>query len=162
MQRVRKMVENQKRNYWIPFQHWLNANRFPTLVAKYRHFGLWVFCHETYSISAALYFQITPVETVSAPLSHLSDSNWRPADYKSAALPTELRWHWGVGRTRTYTNRICNPTHYFSATTPLWPCGADRSRTCDLLRAREALSQLSYSPIWWIGKNWTHSLCKRP
>jgi hypothetical protein len=25
-------------------------------------------------------------------LSHLSDSNQRPADYKSAALPTELKW----------------------------------------------------------------------
>lgn len=25
-------------------------------------------------------------------LSHLPDSNQRPADYKSAALPTELRW----------------------------------------------------------------------
>ena len=25
-------------------------------------------------------------------------------------------------------------------------CGADRDRTCDLFRAREALSQLSYSP----------------
>ena len=24
--------------------------------------------------------------------SHLSDSNQRPADYKSAALPTELKW----------------------------------------------------------------------
>ncbi|MFM2134286.1 MAG: hypothetical protein RL156_1567 [Bacteroidota bacterium] len=26
-------------------------------------------------------------------LSHLSDSNQRPADYKSAALPAELKWH---------------------------------------------------------------------
>ncbi len=27
--------------------------------------------------------------------SHLPDSNRRPADYKSAALPTELKWHYG-------------------------------------------------------------------
>ena len=29
-------------------------------------------------------------------------------------------------------------------------CGADRERTCDLLNAKQALSQLSYSPnsIW--------------
>ena len=26
-------------------------------------------------------------------------------------------------------------------------CGADRDRTCDLLNANQALSQLSYSPI---------------
>ena len=28
-----------------------------------------------------------------AHLSHLAESNRRPADYESAALPTELRWH---------------------------------------------------------------------
>ena len=27
--------------------------------------------------------------------------------------------------------------------------GAKRDRTADLLRAKQALSQLSYSPIWW-------------
>ena len=31
--------------------------------------------------------------------------------------------------------------------TKIFRCGADRDRTCDLFRAREALSQLSYSPI---------------
>ncbi len=31
-------------------------------------------------------------------LSHLADSNRRPADYESAALPAELRWRWpGAG-----------------------------------------------------------------
>ena len=30
-------------------------------------------------------------------------------------------------------------------------CGADRDRTCDLFRARELLSQLSYSPKFLVG-----------
>ena len=30
-------------------------------------------------------------------------------------------------------------------------CGADRDRTCDLLNANQALSQLSYSPITICG-----------
>src|ERR1044071_5232468 len=35
-----------------------------------------------------------PVSNRSIPAeSHLSDSNRRPAVYKTAALPTELRWH---------------------------------------------------------------------
>ena len=29
-------------------------------------------------------------------------------------------------------------------------CGADRDRTCDLLNANQALSQLSYSPIYFV------------
>ena len=28
------------------------------------------------------------------PLSHLPESNWRPTDYKSVALPAELRWQY--------------------------------------------------------------------
>ncbi len=28
--------------------------------------------------------------------------------------------------------------------------GARRDRTADLLRARQALSQLSYGPDWWV------------
>ena len=45
--------------------------------------------------------------------------------------------------------------------------GAKRDRTVDLLRARQALSQLSYGPVslqdlpqnWWI---WADSNCKKP
>ena len=47
------------------------------------------------------------------------DSNWRPTDYKSVALPTVLLRLYG---------------------------GAREDRTPDLLRARQALSQLSYGP----------------
>ena len=42
-------------------------------------------------------------------------------------------------------------------------CGADRDRTCDLLNANQALSQLSYSPINWMedsrssGPAWTRT-----
>ena len=42
----------------------------------------------------------------------------------------------------------------------LQKCGADRVRTCDPLRAREVLSQLSYSPkyirfLWvWVDSNY--------
>ena len=48
------------------------------------------------------------------------DSNWRPTDYKSVALPTVLLRLYG---------------------------GAREDRTPDLLRARQALSQLSYGPM---------------
>ena len=30
-----------------------------------------------------------------------------------------------------------------------WAGGDERARTADLLRARQALSQLSYIPVWW-------------
>ena len=36
-------------------------------------------------------------------------------------------------------------------------CGADRVRTCDLFRARELLSQLSYSPKLNGGPTWTRT-----
>jgi hypothetical protein len=29
-------------------------------------------------------------------LSHLSESNQRPTDYKSVALPAELKWHFSL------------------------------------------------------------------
>ena len=29
-------------------------------------------------------------------MSHLPESNWRPTDYKSVALPAELRWHFCI------------------------------------------------------------------
>ena len=48
------------------------------------------------------------------------ESNWPPDDYKSTALPNELTRHNG---------------------------GGNRGRTCDLLNANQALSQLSYTPI---------------
>ena len=32
------------------------------------------------------------------PLSHLPESNWRPTDYKSVALPAELRWQYPSSR----------------------------------------------------------------
>ena len=32
------------------------------------------------------------------PLSHLPESNWRPTDYKSVALPAELRWQYPYNR----------------------------------------------------------------
>jgi hypothetical protein len=43
-------------------------------------------------------------------LSHLSDSNQRPADYKSAALPTELKWQKRVkiNPTKNFTSMHTN------------------------------------------------------
>ena len=42
----------------------------------------------------------------------------------------------------TFVNR-----HQFPIFKKQKTCGADRDRTCDLLNANQALSQLSYSPI---------------
>ncbi len=33
-----------------------------------------------------------------------------------------------------------------------WSCGAEGIRTPDLRRAKAALSQLSYGPIWYTGE----------
>ena len=41
--------------------------------------------------------------------SNRKDSNPRPADYKSAALPTELRQHGCRGGTRTHVDRLMRP-----------------------------------------------------
>ena len=63
--RKRKLVENPKQvqhKCQIPFLNWLDANQFPTRLANYRHLGLVSLLYETYSISAALYCQITPVD----------------------------------------------------------------------------------------------------
>ena len=56
----------------------------------------------------------------------------------------------GLQRARTYS---CNallesPCYRLLRYNP--NCGADRTRTCDFLRAREAFSQLNYSPIYNI------------
>jgi hypothetical protein len=54
------------------------------------------------------------------------------------------------------TIHICESTSIpnFQKTKNLYCGGADRDRTCDLLNANQALSQLSYSPkknLWlWI------------
>ena len=66
-----------------------------------------------------------------------SDSNQRPADYKSAALPTEL-WRQFVG--------ICSShIHGFPHTRG----AVDRVRTCDLVLGRNELYQLSYYRLKW-------------
>ena len=46
----------------------------------------------------------------------------------------------------TFVNR-----HQFPIFKKQKTCGADRDRTCDLLNANQALSQLSYSPIITCG-----------
>ena len=43
--------------------YWPNANQFPTRLAIYRQLGLRVFFLESYSNSAALICQKTPVDT---------------------------------------------------------------------------------------------------
>ncbi len=58
-----------------------------------------------------------------------TESNHQPADYKSAALPIELRQH----------------TYLFISN--LIYGGHNRARTYDPLLVRQVLSQLSYAPI---------------
>ena len=66
----------------------------------------------------------------------LPGSNWAPTDYKSVALPNEL------SRQINYTllillYTVCNGD-----------CGGgDKDRTCYILLAKQALSQMSYTPI---------------
>jgi len=55
--RKRKLVghsEQEQQNCRIPFQHWLDANQCPTLVAMYRHLGFVESYLRVYSNSAAL------------------------------------------------------------------------------------------------------------
>ena len=52
------------------------------------------------------------------------ESNAGPTDYKSVALPTEL-WRQNFG-------------------------GGDKDRTCYILLAKQALSQMSYTPIYYL------------
>ena len=46
-------------------------------------------------------------------LSHLPESNWRPTDYKSVALPAELRWQFSLRRRTSLIK--------FPATSPFRP-----------------------------------------
>ena len=65
---MRKLVGNhqlviQQSNHTL-----LNANLSPTLQANYRQLGLVsLLSRDIDSISAALYYQITPVDTLTAP-----------------------------------------------------------------------------------------------
>ena len=48
-----------------------------------------------------------------------------------------------------------NSTFFYLLFKDLFFGGAKRDRTADLLRAKQALSQLSYSPIIYGGPKWT-------
>ncbi len=76
------------------------------------------------------------------------DSNRRPAPYRGAALPTELQGQTLGAPTRIRTadfgfgdRRVAS---YAIGTAKLG--GGDRNRTDDILLAKQALSQLSYTP----------------
>ena len=43
--------------------------------------------------SMILDLNLNPHPAIQNHLSHLSESNQRPTDYKSVALPAELKWH---------------------------------------------------------------------
>ena len=64
---------------------------------------------------------ISPCFRISNARSHLSESNQRPTDYKSVALPAELRWHvkergsMGMGRKKDCKN---SPFVWFNKTFP--------------------------------------------
>ena len=63
--RKRKLVDSPSRvqqNCQTSVLYWQIANQLPTRQASYRHFGFVSLLYETYSISAALYCQVTPVE----------------------------------------------------------------------------------------------------
>ncbi len=53
----------------------------------------------TYPLLQIIHYYISNLQN----LSHLPESNWRPTDYKSVALPTELRWH-KLFQTTTHLN----------------------------------------------------------
>ena len=61
---------------------------------------------------------VAPLEALKKKWSHPPGSNRRPADYESAALPTELGWPTGAGaeaRTRFFFKDITGPgilAHY--------------------------------------------------
>ena len=63
MQRMRKLVGHWRLVLQLSNHTQLNANQCPTLQANYRQLGLVsLLSRDIDSISAALYFQITPVD----------------------------------------------------------------------------------------------------
>lgn len=48
----------------------------------------------------------------------------------------------------------CSFLNSYASTTATESGGAKRDRTADLLRARQALSQLSYGPVYHLHLNW--------